>query len=95
VTPIFFAIFAINSLVVSKEKPNQFLHISIIGSIYPLFYAFFSYSLPFYTRHSVYGIVTNLNPNMADFTTQIKGNPLNFLFFFAISGTFYLFFFVF
>ena len=95
VTPIFFAIFAINSLVVSKEKPNQFLHISIIGSIYPLFYAFFSYSLPFYTRHSVYGIVTNLNPNMADFTTQLKGNPLNFLFFFAISGTFYLFFFVF
>ncbi len=95
VTPICFSVFAVNSFFISREKTNSFSHISIIGTVYPIFYAFFSYSLPFYTRHSVYGIITNLNPNMTNYYDNKRGDPLNFLLFFLIATIFYFFFFFF
>ena len=95
VTPICFSIFAINSIFTSKEKTNSFLRTSIVGTIYPVFYAFFSYSLPFYARHSVYGSITNLNPNMSNYYDNKTGDPLNFLLFFLIATVFYFFFFIF
>lgn len=95
VTPISFAFFTISSLFLSKEKPNSFLKIAEVAGTYPTIYGIYAYSLCFVTRHSVYGLLTNLNPNMIDFNSSLPGNPLYSLFFFLIAGTFYLFFFIF
>lgn len=95
VTPATFICFSINSLFISKEKPITFTKTTIMGLPFPIIYGSYAYSICFVTRHSVYGFITNLNPNMIDFGSGIKGNPLYFLFFFGISLIFLFFFFFF
>ncbi len=95
VVPITFVVFTINSLYISKEKPNTFFNTSTIGLVFPLAYGIYAYLLSFVTRYSVYGIITNLNPNMIPFSHTDPGNPFFFFFFFGVAAIFYLFFFIF
>ena len=64
VAPILFIAFAITSLVINKNAPQKFKKMIGVSMIFPLSYGVFTYSLPFYTRFSVYGSLTNINPNM-------------------------------
>ena len=95
VVPITFVAFTINSLYISKEKPNTFIKTSTIGLTFPIIYGIYTYLISFVARFSVYGIITNLNPNMIPFGHTDPGNPLYFFFFFGVAAIFYLFFFVF
>ncbi|MGL4343184.1 MAG: DUF1600 domain-containing protein [Metamycoplasmataceae bacterium] len=74
VTPILFIIFLISSLFVSKQAPRKFKKMIGASIIYPSFYGVFIYSLPFYTRVSVYGALTNLNPSMNTSIGMINPN---------------------
>ena len=85
ITPILFIIFSITSLFVSKQAPKKYKQIIGVGVIYPIFYGLFIYPLPFITRFTVYGGLTNMNPNMSPATGIITdkggnlispGNPL-------------------
>ncbi|MGL5643776.1 MAG: hypothetical protein ACRCW3_03340 [Metamycoplasmataceae bacterium] len=95
VTPLTFAAFTICSLFVSKEKPSTYLRTAALSGPYPMTYGMYAYSLSFVTRYSVYGVITNINPNMVDWRTSTQGSPINLLFFFLVCATFYLFTFVF
>ncbi|MGL5204748.1 MAG: DUF1600 domain-containing protein [Metamycoplasmataceae bacterium] len=95
ITPVVFVAFAICSLFVSKEEPSSYFKTAALSGPYPMIYGMYAYSLSFVTRHSVYGSITNLNPNMVDWRTGIVGNPLNIFYFFMICATFYLFCFIF
>ncbi len=64
VVPVLFIAFAITSLLINKNAPQKFGKMIGVSMIYPLSYGVFTYSLPFYTRFSVYGSLTNINPNM-------------------------------
>ncbi len=65
VAPFSFIAFAVTSLFINKNAPQKFSKIIGVSMIYPLFYGLFAYSLPFYTRFSVYGSLTNINPSMS------------------------------
>ena len=65
VTPILFCIFFVTSVATNKEAPNKIKKIMIPYLIYPMAYACYIYPLPFFTRFSVYGTLTNLNPGMS------------------------------
>ncbi|MGL5617766.1 MAG: DUF1600 domain-containing protein [Metamycoplasmataceae bacterium] len=94
ITPMVFSAFTICSLFVSKEKPSTYCKTAALSGPYPMTYGMYAYSLSFVTRHSVYGFITNINPNMVDWRTSTQGSPLNLLFFFLICATFYLFSFI-
>ncbi|MGL5205450.1 MAG: DUF1600 domain-containing protein [Metamycoplasmataceae bacterium] len=95
ITPMVFVVFTICSLFVSKEKPSTYLRTAVLSGPYPMTYGMYAYSLSFVTRHSVYGIITNINPNMVDWRTSTQGSLINLLFFFLVCATFYLFAFIF
>jgi hypothetical protein len=56
--------FAITSLLLNKNAPRKFKNVIGVSMILPLSYGVFAYSLPFYSRMSVYGSLTNINPNV-------------------------------
>ena len=64
VTPIFFITFFITSSFINKSAPKPFKSVFGITTIYPVIYAIYVYLLPLITRVSIYGSLTNLNPDM-------------------------------
>lgn len=88
VTPVFFILFFITSLLTNKEAPKQFKKIFGITTLYPLVYGIYVYLLPLITRVSIYGTLTNLNPDMIT-PDGVVGNPWNI--FFIILMIFYFF----
>ncbi|MGL6125350.1 MAG: DUF1600 domain-containing protein [Metamycoplasmataceae bacterium] len=96
VTPILIIAFSITSILISKSAPTTFKGFTLNAIIYPLFYGIYIYSIPFYTRFSVYGGLTNMNPNM-DSSVGIEGisKTGNYLMIFAFIGLAFVFIFVF
>ncbi|MDK2819366.1 MAG: DUF1600 domain-containing protein [Mycoplasmataceae bacterium] len=82
VTPLLFIFFYITSILVTKEEPMKFKKIIWPSIIFPISYGLLIYPLPFFTRFSVYGGLTNLNANM-DMSIGIQkeslGNPIMIL----------------
>lgn len=77
VTPILFIIFSITSIFTNKQAPNKLKTTVGVGVIYPAFYGLFIYPLTFITRFSVYGGLTNMNPNMSPIIGILQnGKPL-------------------
>ncbi|MGL5591228.1 MAG: DUF1600 domain-containing protein [Mycoplasmoidaceae bacterium] len=63
VNPIIFIIFSIWTLKITKRTPVKFDKLLISHILYPLVYAIYIYALPFFTQTSIYGWITNMNPN--------------------------------
>lgn len=82
INPILFVSFCITSFSTNKEAPKKYKEVLSMGLIFPLFYGLYAYSLPFFTRYSVYGYFTNLNVNM----TMIKNGE------FVSQGNLYMIF---
>ncbi|MGL5732743.1 MAG: hypothetical protein ACRCXE_01615 [Metamycoplasmataceae bacterium] len=104
IVPVLFAIFTITSVLLSKSKPTSFKGMAAVAVPLPLFYGIYVYSFPFYTRWSVYGWFTNINPNVNTVIGQldketgeaivVSGSYLMILAFFALTSAFVLFFFI-
>ena len=94
VTPILFCIFFVTSVTTNKEGPNKIKKIMLPYLIYPITYACYIYPLPFFTRFSVYGTLTNLNPGMSTSVGINVSEPTGFgnpLMAFGIFGLFIVF----
>lgn len=94
VTPLLFIVFYMTSAWTTKEEPMKFKKIIWPSMIFPISYGLLIYPLPFFTRFSVYGGLTNLNPNMDTSIGLQKdslGNPMMIL---GIIGLGVLFIFV-
>lgn len=64
ITPIFFVWFIINTFCINRQPPNnRFFKTSLSLLIYPLWYFSYAYSIPFMVRESVYGQLSNINPD--------------------------------
>ncbi|MGL5640456.1 MAG: DUF1600 domain-containing protein [Mycoplasmoidaceae bacterium] len=63
VNPIIFIIFSIWTLKITKRTPVKFDKLLTHHLLYPLVYAVYIYALPFFTQTSIYGSITNMNPN--------------------------------
>ncbi|MGL5592181.1 MAG: hypothetical protein ACRDCJ_02355 [Metamycoplasmataceae bacterium] len=99
VVPFLVIGFTITSILISKSKPTNFKSLTLKGIPFPLFYGIYIYSIPFYTRWSVYGGLTNMNPNM-DTSVGIEGvtktgNPLMIIAFLGLAALFVFVFFCF
>ncbi|MGL5732742.1 MAG: hypothetical protein ACRCXE_01610 [Metamycoplasmataceae bacterium] len=96
VVPFLVIGFTITSILISKSKPTNFKSLVLKGVPFPLAYGVYIYSIPFYTRWSVYGGLTNMNPNM-DTSVGIEGvtKTGNYLMIIAFLGLAALFVFVF
>ncbi|MGL5521880.1 MAG: DUF1600 domain-containing protein [Metamycoplasmataceae bacterium] len=99
VTPLSFAGFFI---LISSTKTNKELSKfwKLVGPSlpYPLLYGLYIYILPFISRISVYGALTNTNPNMFPFDGDITknlGSYINFVWMGLLALVFILFFFIF
>ncbi|MGL5617901.1 MAG: hypothetical protein ACRCWU_02460 [Metamycoplasmataceae bacterium] len=104
IVPLLFSLFTITSVLLSKSKPTNFKRMTAVAIPLPLFYGLYVYSFPFYTRWSVYGWFTNMNPNVNTVIGQldketgegiiVSGSYLMILAFFALTSAFVLFFFI-
>ncbi|MGL4617306.1 MAG: DUF1600 domain-containing protein [Mycoplasmoidaceae bacterium] len=63
VNPFVFTIFTIWTLKITKRTPFNLNKLLIDHSLYPLVYGTYIYGLPFFTQTSIYGRITNINPN--------------------------------
>ncbi|MGL5308436.1 MAG: DUF1600 domain-containing protein, partial [Metamycoplasmataceae bacterium] len=103
VVPVFFTLFAITSIILSKSKPTTFKGLAAVAVPLPLFYGLYVYTFPFYTRWSVYGWFTNINPNVNTsiglledgVPKEVNGSYLMIFAFIALTSAFVLFFFIF
>lgn len=76
VDQVFFIAFTVNTFSVSYSLPRISTKRYLFeGTIYPLFYGMYLYSVPFFAYYSVYGFLTNLNPFMLREDGQPAGNP--------------------
>lgn len=73
--PTFFTWFAINSMAQNYDKPIAYKRFIINYLRYPFFYGIYLYSLPFLCNYSVYGQLTNLNPDMIQEQATSGGQP--------------------
>lgn len=76
INPTMLTWFCVNSLAQNYVKPIDFK--PFIGNfvVYPIFYGIYLYSIPFMCHYSIYGRLTNLNPNMYNELNNHMGNPL-------------------
>lgn len=95
IVPVFFIIFALIIFKYTKFTPSYFSTIVLKGMIYPAGYSSYVFILPFFARYSVYSFLTNTNPNMVIYGTNMRGNYLASLSFILISLYFILIFFIF
>ncbi|MGL5205807.1 MAG: hypothetical protein ACRC7B_02730 [Metamycoplasmataceae bacterium] len=105
IVPVLFSLFTITSVLLSKSKPTSFKGITAVAVPLPLLYGVYVYSFPFYTRWSVYGWFTNINPNVNTVIGQIdketgeamvvSGSYLMIFAFFGLTSAFILFIFMF
>ncbi|MGL5520293.1 MAG: DUF1600 domain-containing protein [Metamycoplasmataceae bacterium] len=99
ITPIAFVVFFI---LISSTKTNKevskFLNLVGPALPYPLLYGLYIYILPFISRITVYGALTNTNPNMFPFDGDITknlGSYINFVWMGLLALIFIFFFFIF
>ncbi|MGL5630534.1 MAG: hypothetical protein ACRDCG_02055 [Mycoplasmoidaceae bacterium] len=60
-TPFMFVTYTLSYISINKMKHLKFSHAYWKMLIYPVFYTIFLYALPFFTKISVYGPLSNLN----------------------------------
>ncbi|MGL5246422.1 MAG: DUF1600 domain-containing protein [Mycoplasmoidaceae bacterium] len=63
INPLIFSIFTIWTLKITKRTPVKFDKLLTNHLVYPLVYSIYIYALPFFTQTSIYGTITNMNPN--------------------------------
>ncbi|MGL5438277.1 MAG: DUF1600 domain-containing protein [Metamycoplasmataceae bacterium] len=99
VTPISFVVlFVLISSTKTNKTTSKFLNLVGPALPYPLLYGLYIYILPFISRITVYGALTNTNPNMFPFDGDITknlGSYINFVWMGLLAVIFILFFFIF
>ncbi|MGL4184058.1 MAG: DUF1600 domain-containing protein [Metamycoplasmataceae bacterium] len=99
VTPIaFLSFFFIISSTKTNKSVSKFWNLVGPALPYPLLYGLYIYILPFISRITVYGALTNTNPNMFPFDGDITknlGSYINFVWMGLLAVIFILFFFIF
>lgn len=63
INPLIFSIFAVWTIKVTRRTPLKFNKLLMSHLAYPFVYGVYIYALPFFTQTSIYGSVTNINPN--------------------------------
>lgn len=85
INPLLIVIFCINSYFQNCNAPKKsWWKFCLIGSVFPLTYALFAYLLPFVVHFSIYGSLTNLNPDMITSAGDHMGSPIWIIGFFVL-----------
>lgn len=103
-TPLFIGIFTLLFVRLNMMKPRKYWSSWDVFIIYPLTYGIFLYMMPLFTKISIYGIFTNINPHNTIFlgTDAItgeyitkQGSPIWIIGLFVLAFAMGLFYFIF